>query len=231
VALHVMLMGPPQAGKGTQAQTLANRFGLLHLATGDLLRDISQEDTDRGRLVGELLQRGDYVPDDLVTQLVAERTGDHGVVLDGFPRTIAQAESLDRLGIPVHTVLVLAVPAKELIARAQDRLFCPNCSAIYAMRTNPPRVPWICDVCGHGLAQRMDDAPATVRRRLQVYKQRSEPVVRFYERRGLVQRIDGIGPIDTVAAALADATARVMDRVCPAAPSALPLAEGSAQVR
>ena len=206
MALHLVLMGPPQAGKGTQAQLLASRFKLIHLATGALLRDISQEDSDRGRLVGGLLQQGEYVPDDLVTELVVERTDAHGVVLDGFPRTIAQAQALDRFGIPVHRVFVLEVPEAVLIERAQQRLSCPNCNAVYNIRTNPPREPWICDVCGSGLAQRIDDAPSTVHKRLEVYQERSEPVVRVYEQRGLVQRIDGSGPVDVVEATIAHAT-------------------------
>lgn len=210
MALHLVLMGPPQAGKGTQAQLLAARFKLLHLATGDLLREISQEDSDRGRIVGGLLQRGEYVPDDLVTELVVERTGQQGVVLDGFPRTIAQAQALDRFGIPVHRVFVLEVPEAVLIERAQQRLSCPNCNAVYNMRSNPPREPWICDVCGSGLAQRIDDAPSTVHRRLEVYQQRSEPVVRFYEQRGVVERVDGSGPVDVVEATIANATAALL---------------------
>lgn len=209
MALHLILMGPPQAGKGTQAKLLAARFGLVHLATGDLLRTISQADTSLGHRVGDLLQRGDYVPDELVTQLVVDRMDDHDILLDGYPRTLTQAETLEQRAIPIHRVFVLDVPEQELIDRAQERVFCPNCGAVYGSRTNPPRQPAICDVCGHGLAHRVDDAPKTVRHRLRVYQQRSEPVVRFYEARNLVRHIDGSGPVAAVAAALAGATAAV----------------------
>lgn len=212
MALHLILMGPPQAGKGTQARFLAARFGLVHLATGDLLREVSQDDTDLGRRVGDVLRRGDYVPDALVTQMVVDRMDDHDILLDGYPRTVTQAETLDQLAIDIHGVFVLDVPEEELIDRAQDRIFCPNCNAIYGSRTNPPREPCICDVCGHGLAHRLDDAPATVRRRLQVYRQRSEPVVHYYETRGLVQRIDGSGPVEQVSAALEAATTMLFQR-------------------
>ena len=206
MALHLILMGPPHAGKGTQARLLAARFGLVHLATGDLLREVSQDDTPLGRRVGNLLRRGEYVPDNVVTEMVVERMDDHHILLDGYPRTVAQAETLERLAIPVHCVFVLDVPEQELIDRAQERVFCPECNAVFGSRTNPPREPCICDVCGHGLAHRMDDAPATVKHRLQVYRQRSEPVVYFYEERSLVQRVEGSGPVECVATALADAT-------------------------
>ncbi|HEV7216589.1 MAG TPA: nucleoside monophosphate kinase [Chloroflexota bacterium] len=214
VALHLILMGPPQAGKGTQAKLLAARFGLVHLATGDLLRTISQADTALGHRVGDLLQRGEYVPDELVTQLVVERMDDHDILLDGYPRTLTQAETLEQRAISIHRVFVLDVPEQELINRAEDRVFCPNCGAVYGSRTNPPREPGICDVCGHGLAHRVDDAPKTVHHRLRVYQQRSEPVVHFYEARSLVQRIDGSGPVSKVAEALAEATA-VMQKAQP----------------
>ncbi|HEY8745695.1 MAG TPA: nucleoside monophosphate kinase [Chloroflexota bacterium] len=210
--LHLILMGPPQAGKGTQARLLAARFCLLHVATGDLLREVSQEDSALGRRVGDLLRRGEYVPDDLVTAMVVGRMGDHDILLDGYPRTVAQAETLERLAIPVHRVFVLEVPEQELIDRAQERVYCPECNAVFGSRTNPPREPCICDVCGHGLAHRMDDAPATVKHRLQLYQQRSEPVVRFYEERRLVQRVEGSGPVAQVAAALDRATAKLLHR-------------------
>jgi adenylate kinase len=212
MALHLILMGPPQAGKGTQARYLATRFGLVHVATGDLLREVSQEDSALGRRVGDLLRLGEYVPDALVTQMVVDRMDDHDILLDGYPRTVAQAETLERLAIPIHGVFVLDVPEDELIDRAQERLFCPNCNAVYGSRTNPPREPCICDVCGHGLAHRLDDAPATVHRRLEVYRQRSEPVVSYYETRGLVRRIDGSGPVAQVSAALERATAQLFQR-------------------
>jgi adenylate kinase len=212
MAMHLILMGPPQAGKGTQARLLAARFGLVHLATGDLLREVAQTDTPLGRRVDGVLRRGEYVPDELVTQMVVERMDDHAILLDGYPRTVTQAETLERLAIAVHCVFVLDVPEKVLIERAQERLFCPNCNAVYGTTTNAPREPCICDVCGHGLAHRMDDAPGTVHRRLEVYRQRSEPVVRFYEARGLVQRIDGSGPIPQVAAALEQATEALVQR-------------------
>ena len=210
--LHLVLMGPPQAGKGTQARLLAARFCLLHIATGDLLREISQEVTPLGRRVDDLLRRGEYVPDDVVTEMVVERMDDHDILLDGYPRTVAQAESLERLAIPVHGVFVLDVPEQELIDRAQERVFCPECNAVFGSRTNPPREPCICDVCGHGLAHRMDDAPATVKHRLDVYRRRSEPVVRFYEQRSLVQRVEGRGPVAQVSAGLERATAELLQR-------------------
>jgi adenylate kinase len=211
MALHLILMGPPQAGKGTQAKLLAARFGLVHLATGDLLRTISQADTPLGHRVGDLLQRGEYVPDELVTQLVVERMDEHDILLDGYPRTVTQAQTLEQRAIRIHRVFVLDVPEQELINRAQERVFCPNCGAVYGSRTNPPREAGICDVCGHGLAHRVDDAPKTVRHRLKVYQQRSEPVVHFYEERGLVQHIDGAGQVPQVAAALAAATTAVYE--------------------
>lgn len=212
MTLHLLIMGPPEAGKGTQANRLVARFGFLHLATGDMLRALSREDSPRGRQVDELLRRGEYVPDALVTQLVAERMDDRDVLLDGFPRTVAQAQALDALGVPIHCVLVLDVPDETLIARAAHRLFCPNCGAIYSMAANPPRAAGICDVCGHGLAQRVDDAPQTARHRLGVYHQRSEPVIAYYEQRGLVRHIDGQRPIEQVAATLRSVVAELLAR-------------------
>ncbi|MCL4508961.1 MAG: nucleoside monophosphate kinase [Chloroflexi bacterium] len=204
---HFLIMGPPQAGKGTQAQLLAERFSLLHLATGNLLREISQEHSERGRKVSDFLARGEYVPDDLVTNLVIERMNAHDVLLDGYPRTVAQAETLEDLGIRVDRVLVLNVPEADLLQRAAERLTCPQCGAIFSLTIDPPKVPWICDVCGNGLAQRLDDAPATVQHRLKVYVKRSEPVVQWYLSRGLVEFVDGRGSIADVQSQLVAAVA------------------------
>jgi adenylate kinase len=191
-------MGPPQAGKGTQAALLAEHFSLLHLATGNLLREIAQENTDRGRTVNSYLTRGEYVPDSIVTALVIERMNVHDVLLDGYPRTVTQAESLDQLGIRIDKVLLLRVEDSVLIQRAAERLTCPHCGAVYSLSINPPATPWICDVCGSGLAQRLDDNPTTVRHRLRLYYERSEPVVDWYRNRHLVHEVDGSGSIEGV---------------------------------
>ncbi len=206
----VVLMGPPGAGKGTQAAALAGRFGVAHVASGDLFREAIAADTPLGREARAYIERGELVPDEIVVRMVLERLSRpdcaRGVILDGFPRTIGQAEALDRAleaqGKRVDTVIELVVPDTVILERLTGRRVCRNCQAPYHIRFNPPARDGICDRCGGPLEQREDDREETVRRRLEVYREQTAPLREFYAQRGLLHTVDGTGEVDEVLARL-----------------------------
>lgn len=195
----VIMMGPPGAGKGTQAQRVAERLGLAHLATGDLFREAMARHTELGRQAESYVKRGEYVPDQITLGLVRERLSQPdaqaGAILDGFPRTLEQARGLDRLlaekGATVDKVVYLDVPEAELARRLGGRWTCRRCQAVYHEVFNPPKTPSVCDVCGGELYQRPDDTPAVVQRRLEVYHQQTAPLVQRYDAAGLLVRVRG----------------------------------------
>jgi adenylate kinase len=195
----VILMGPPGAGKGTQAARVAEGLGLIHLATGDLFREAMSKGTPLGKQAESFVKSGAYVPDEVTLGLVRERLARpdaaDGAILDGFPRTLAQADGLDRLlaerSAKVDRVVYLDVPEAPLMRRLTGRWTCRNCQAVYHELFNPPRKPGVCDRCGGELYQRPDDTPEVVRRRLQVYNDQTAPLLERYEDAGLVVRVDG----------------------------------------
>jgi adenylate kinase len=205
----VLLMGPPGAGKGTQASHLVEQYGLKHVATGDLLREAVAGGTELGRTAKEYMDAGKLVPDDVIIgmlrELVAE-LGQTGALIDGFPRTVAQAEALDgmleELGRGIDAVLDVSVPSDILVERLGGRYICRNCQTPYNVNTKPPQVEGVCDVCGGELYQRADDAPEAVAKRLEVYTEQTAPVSAYYESRGILHTIDGNQPIDSVRAQL-----------------------------
>lgn len=211
----VILLGPPGVGKGTQGVRLAEDLGWRHLSTGDLLRDHRKRGTDLGALARTFMDRGDLVPDDLVLAMVrrelAELDASRGVVFDGFPRTVAQAEGLaevlDDLDRTLDRVVVLEAEDDVLVERLGGRRSCPECGAVYNVHLNPPETEDVCDRCGHrGLVQRKDDAPETVRNRLEVYRRRTEPLIRFYEEgRTPVEHVAGSQDVDDVQSDIRDA--------------------------
>jgi adenylate kinase len=206
--MRLILLGPPGCGKGTQAKLLGTRLGLEHIATGDILRDAVRRNTPAGQQARSFMESGQLAPDNVVNALVEERFRapdcPQGFILDGYPRTRAQAEALDGVlrscGLNLTRVICFIVDEEELVSRAKGRLSCPNptCKATYHLVRNPPRVPGICDVCGTALVQRVDDKEETVRNRLAVYHKQTEELVGYYKAQGLLQDVPGDGAIEDV---------------------------------
>ena len=212
--MRVVLLGPPGAGKGTQARRLATRWSVPQVATGDMLREALAHGTRLGLEARRYMDAGELVPDAVIIGLVRERLaqpdGRKGFVLDGFPRTAAQAAALDQLleaeGTPLDRVVLFQIADEELVARLTGRRVCRNCGRNYHVTLSPPRAPGRCDACGGELYQRTDDEEATVRRRLAVYARDTRPLVDYYRRRGLLTTISGSGTMDAVHADLVAAS-------------------------
>ncbi|HEY7034279.1 MAG TPA: adenylate kinase [Thermomicrobiales bacterium] len=207
--MHVILMGPQGAGKGTQADIIGPRLGLSKLSTGELFRAAIAADSPLGQEIKGPYDRGELIPDDLTLGLVEERLEEigenpdiRGALFDGFPRTRAQAEGLDAVlakrGEKIDAVVEISVPRGSLIERLAGRRVCPNCGATYHVVFNPPKVDGICDRCGSRLIQREDDTPEAIGRRLDLYDEKTAPLLAFYDERGLLKRVSGDQPIDQV---------------------------------
>lgn len=203
--LRLLLLGPPGAGKGTQARRLSEEHDVPHVASGDLLRDHVARGTPLGREAQAYMDRGDYVPDDLMIRFIAERLEEpdaEGFVLDGFPRTMPQAHALDgrlgELGRPVDVVIALDVPHERIVERLSGRRLCPECQRAYHMTYEPPKTDERCDVDGNRLVTRPDDEPDTVRHRLRVYAEATEGLRDHYEELGLLVVVDGEGEPEEV---------------------------------
>jgi adenylate kinase len=197
--LNLIFLGPPGAGKGTQATRLAKDFRLAYIATGDMLREQVKAETELGRKAKEYMDRGDLVPDDLIIAMIRERleqgdTGD-GFILDGFPRNVAQAEALDgefeAMGRRLTAALAIEVPDDELVRRISGRRVCVKAGHTYHVESDPPKHEGVCDQDGSRLIQREDDKPETVRNRLATYHEHTEPLVDFYDEKGVLRRFDG----------------------------------------
>ncbi len=204
--MRILLLGPPGSGKGTQATALKAKWGLLHLSSGDLLRAHVRDNTELGRRAKPFMERGELVPDELIIDMMADRMSQPdasaGYVLDGFPRTVAQAEALDRrlkeMGQDLDVVISLNVPEAEILRRLSGRLTCPNCNAIYQVDTMPPTRPGICDKCGHALVQRADEDPEVIKKRLEVYEAQTAPLLGYYRGTGRLHEIDGTIGVENV---------------------------------
>jgi adenylate kinase len=205
--MNLVLLGPPGAGKGTQAKRLQDQRGLVQLSTGDMLRAAVAAGTELGRKAGDIMERGELVPDDLVIGLIAERVdadkGGKGFILDGFPRTIGQAEALDRLleerGKKVDRVVVLDVDDDKLVQRITGRFTCATCGEGYHDLYKRPKVEGVCDVCGGTkFTRRKDDTEEVVRARLKAYHAQTKPLISYYEGQGKVRSVDGMADIETV---------------------------------
>ncbi|MGH7814730.1 MAG: adenylate kinase [Candidatus Binataceae bacterium] len=201
--MRLVLLGPPGAGKGTQARALSARYGVPQISSGDLLRAAAQGNSQTGRQAHELMERGQLVPDAIVVDLIKEWLSAHeaggGFILDGFPRSVAQAESLAAIlraaGGGLDRAVALIVPDEELVKRISGRRTCRNCGAMYHVNFKPPKVADACDKCGGPLYRREDDSEATERERLKVYAKTTFPLLDYYEQRGLLTKIDGIGGV------------------------------------
>ena len=204
--MRLILLGPPGAGKGTQAKRVIEEFDIPHISTGDIFRKNIKEKTELGQKVEGLLAEGKLVPDELTIEIVWDRLDQedckNGFLLDGFPRTIPQAEALDeglaKRGLKLYRVLNIDVDKDSLVKRLSGRRVCPNCGASYHIDNNPPKVEGICDVCQTPVIQREDDKEQTVLDRIKVYDSQTKPLVDFYNKQDLVFTVDGTLPIDEI---------------------------------
>lgn len=204
--IGIVLLGPPGAGKGTQAKLLQEKFEACQISTGDLLRKAVAEQTPLGKKAAEYINRGALVPDELIVNLVAERLQQEdcqkGFILDGFPRTLSQARSLDeilqRLGRRLHAVVFFRLPNRSIVERLAGRRTCKGCGALYHVSLRPSEAEVACERCGGELDQREDDREETVNARLEVYETQTAPLANYYRQRGLLREIDGIGKVEEI---------------------------------
>jgi adenylate kinase len=211
--VRIAFLGPPGAGKGTQARELAREWSVPHIATGDMLREAVAAGTTLGREAKAYMDKGALVPDDVIIGMIAERLREPdaraGFLLDGFPRTLAQAEGLERLlkdlNQPLERVVYFDVPEPELIRRLTGRRVCRSCGHSFHVVSNPPRREGVCDLCGGELYQRVDDSDDTVRNRLAVYRKQTAPLLDWYAGKGLLGSIEGTGSIAEIGRRVKDA--------------------------
>jgi adenylate kinase len=202
----IVMFGPPGAGKGTQAKFLSDKLAVPQISTGDILRDAVKRGTPLGNEAQTYMNRGALVPDEIVVGITEERTKEKdcadGFILDGFPRTIAQADALEKLlekrGTPITQVINLKVSDNEIAKRSASRRVCKSCGTIYNLQVNPPKVDGKCDACGGELVQREDDKEEVVRKRLKVYSDQTKPLLKFYAKRKLLKDVDGSRSIEEV---------------------------------
>ncbi len=204
--MRLILLGPPGAGKGTQAKLLTDKLGVPQVSTGDILRQALADGTELGRKAKSFMEQGALVPDEVVIGIIEERLRKsdcaRGYILDGFPRTLPQAEALSRvlrsLSASLDKVLSVEVPEEDLIRRLVGRRVCRDCGDMVHVDAHPPGESGVCDNCGGALYQRDDDKEETIRHRLRVYKEQTQPLVAYYERFGLLERIDGQGTVEEI---------------------------------
>lgn len=204
--MRVVFLGPPGAGKGTQAKFLQGKYGACQVSTGDILRKAVQERTPLGKKAAQYLDKGELVPDDVMLNLVAERLREKdcekGFILDGFPRTVTQAEGLEEilsdLGWGLDSVLSIRLPHAVIIQRLAERRSCKKCGNLYHKIFNPPQREGFCDCCDGELYQRQDDREETIAARLRVFENQTAPLIDYYRRQGLLKEIDGAGGVEEV---------------------------------
>ena len=210
--MNLILLGPPGAGKGTQAAKIVEKYNIPHISTGDIFRANIKEGTELGKKAQEYMNKGELVPDELVVDLVVDRVQQddckNGYVLDGFPRTIPQAEALDKalaaLGDKVDYAIDVNVPDENIVNRMGGRRACVGCGATYHLVYAPTKTEGICDVCGKELILRDDDKPETVQKRLNVYHEQTQPLIDYYTKAGILKTVDGTVDINDVFAAIVE---------------------------
>ena len=216
--MRVVLVGPPGAGKGTQAQFLASHLSIPKISTGDIFRDNVSHGTALGRRAQAYMERGDLVPDEVTIAMVTDRLADEdtqaGFLLDGFPRNVPQAETLKKMLLSWDTkldvVLELVVDDDEVVRRLSGRRTCRRCGRIWHLSFDPPTVPGVCDDCGGELFQRDDDREETIRHRLEVYQEQTSPLISFYADEGTLLGLDATGPVDEITERALSALRRFM---------------------
>ncbi|MFQ6077866.1 MAG: adenylate kinase [Thermodesulfobacteriota bacterium] len=204
--MNVIIMGPPGSGKGTQGELIAEKYHISQISTGDILREAVSNGSALGFKAHSYMARGELVPDGVVIGIIEERVRQwscgKGFLLDGFPRTVAQANALERMlgkrGLAIDHVINIEVEAKELVRRLSGRRTCSRCAAIFHLLFKPPKKEGICDICGGSLYQRDDDKEETIRSRLEVYSHQTGPVIQYYASQGVVRFINGVGSIDDI---------------------------------
>jgi len=206
VSKNLILLGPPGAGKGTQAKQLVDHYGIPQISTGDILRAAVKAGTELGKTAKKHMDAGELAPDSVVIGIIRERLKEKdtakGYILDGFPRTAPQAEALDKilkdLGSQVDHVISIEVPDKDLLGRLTGRWTCKKCNAMYHDKNKPPKQKGVCDSCGGELYQRADDKEETIKERLRVYHEQTSPLIKYYQAQKLLRPIDGTGGIDDI---------------------------------
>ncbi|MFH1538436.1 MAG: adenylate kinase [bacterium] len=204
---NVILFGPPGAGKGTQAERILKERDMFHMSTGDAFREAVSKGTETGRLAKEYMNRGELVPDEVVVKIVEEKIagidGAKGVLFDGFPRTVGQAEALDpvvdKLGRSLDSVINIKVGDEEVIGRLEGRRMCRNCNRIFHASWNPPKQKGVCDDCGGEIYQRDDDKREVIMQRLETYNGQTKPVLEYYGKKGILKEVNGVAKPDEVA--------------------------------
>ena len=193
--MRLILLGAPGAGKGTQAEVIREKLSIPAVSTGNILREAQKNGTELGLKAKSYMESGALVPDEVVIGILKERIAQedcqNGFILDGFPRTVPQAQALEEMGVEIDRVVDLEVPDEKILERMGGRRVCESCGASYHLLYNPPKSPDVCDKDGGGLVIRKDDAPETVRQRLQVYHEQTEPLKAFYESRGKLRIVEG----------------------------------------
>ena len=212
---NIILLGPPGAGKGTQAKRLEEERGMVQLSTGDMLREARTSGTEMGKRVAEVMDRGELVTDEIVIGLIEEKlgAGGNGFIFDGFPRTLGQADALEglmaRMGERLETVIEMKVDDAALVARITGRYTCGNCGAVYHDQTKPTKVEGTCDVCGgHDMKRRADDNEESLRTRLMEYYKKTSPLIGYYYAKGKLKGVDGLAEMDQVSTEIA----KILDR-------------------
>ena len=207
--MKITIMGPPGGGKGTQAEILSAKFGIPHISTGAIIRNAIREKTELGKAAEEYIANGQLVPDELaismVSQRLKEKDCENGYILDGFPRTLPQAQVMDEIGIKLDSALNLVVKDDAIVERLSGRRECKACAAPYHVKFNPPQKDGVCDKCGGVLITRTDDVPETIRQRLSVYHQQTEPLIDFYKEKNLLVNAKGQDSIEDTTKAVLEA--------------------------
>ena len=207
--MKITIMGPPGGGKGTQAEILSAKFGIPHISTGAIIRNAIREKTELGKAAEEYIANGQLVPDelaiDMVSQRLKEKDCENGYILDGFPRTLPQAQVMDEIGIKLDSALNLVVKDDAIVERLSGRRECKACAAPYHVKFNPPQKDGVCDKCGGVLITRTDDVPETIRQRLSVYHQQTEPLIDFYKEKNLLVNAKGQDSIEDTTKAVLEA--------------------------